>query len=163
LLPTLTLVFVILALAASVALPLLLHRRLLRSLAAEKDKMLKNLEEKAGAGAKFLEVRRYYDFMSREIGRLLDEAHRDRNRSRIEQLRVMRERLLTLKARVLDSTVSGLNNAGDDRKKNRRRRRRPRRKPSPKTTGNAQSTKSAGNSKVPKDPHGSADSPESRE
>jgi hypothetical protein len=86
------------------------------------------MEEALGSSVKLLEVRTYYDQMSAEYKKMLDEAFREGNRFRQDHIRRLLERLEQLKARTLDRTVRMLDQPeGQKRELHRRHHRGGRR------------------------------------
>jgi hypothetical protein len=98
-------VLLVLILAASVVAPILVYLRLKAHQRAETERFIARMEEALGASVKLLEVRTYYDQMSGEYKKMLDEAFREGNRFRQDHIRRLIERLEQLKARTLDRTV----------------------------------------------------------
>ncbi len=98
-------VLLVLILAASVVAPVLVYLRLRAHQRAETERFIARMEEALGASVKLLEVRTYYDQMSGEFKKMLDEAFREGNRFRQDHIRRLIERLEQLKARTLDRTV----------------------------------------------------------
>ena len=72
---------------------------------AETERFIARMEQALGSSVKLLEVRTYYDQMSAEYKKMLDEAFREGNRFRQDHVRRLIERLEQLKARTLDRTV----------------------------------------------------------
>ena len=124
----LTLVLVAVTLLAALGMPLLVYVKLRRDQQAEAEKLMARLDESLGASVKLLEVRNYYGQMSGEFKRMLDEAYKEGNRFRQDNVRKLIERLEQLKARTLDKTVKMLEQpAAGDQGQNRRRHRGGRR------------------------------------
>jgi len=119
------LVLTFLTLVAAVAVPLLLHRRLLRRQQVESAQTVSRLDRHLGAAVKLLEVRDYYEDTSKALAKMLDEAYKEGNRFRQDQLRRLVDRLEAMKVRTLDKQVQILE--GTPRLPKKRRRRRPRR------------------------------------
>jgi hypothetical protein len=94
-----------LILAASVVAPVIVYLRLRARQRAETERVIAHMEETLGASVKLLEVRTYYDQISAEYRRMLEEAYREGNRFRQDHIRRLIERLEQLKARTLDRTV----------------------------------------------------------
>lgn len=122
-----------LLLVAVAATPVVLYRRLLRTVRTEVSRLISRMDQNLSAGVKLLEVRDYYQQTSAELKKMLDEAYREGNRFRQDQIRKLQDRLDALKVRALDKTVSILD-AGEAQGPRKKRRRRPRRR-KPKTTG----------------------------
>ena len=80
------------------------------------------MEQSLGASVKLLEVRNYYDQISAEYRKMLDEAYREGNRFRQDHVRRLIERLEQLKARTLDRTVRILESEETQPFQRRRRR-----------------------------------------
>ena len=121
-----------LILVAACVGPILVYRRLAKRVQNELAQLTRRVDKSLAAGAKLLEVRNYYEQTSAELKKMLDEAYKEGNRFRQDQLRKMIERLDTLRTRTLDKTVSMLDfRSGQSPRKRRRRSRRPRRKPKP--------------------------------
>jgi len=125
-------VLLCLILVVSCIAPIVFYRRLTARFRREVSQFVSRLDKNLGAAAKLLEVRDYYQKMSAELKRMLDEAYKEGDRVRQDRLRKLIERLETLKARTLDKTVSILNSSEGRVIRKRRRRSRPRRKPKPK-------------------------------
>ena len=98
-------VLLVLILVASVVAPILVYLRLRTLQRAEMERLIARMEQSLGSSVKFLEVRAYYDQMSGEYKKMLDEAFREGNRFRQDHVRRLIERLEQLKARTLDRTV----------------------------------------------------------
>ncbi|GEM_PF-2329197 len=93
----------------------------------ETERLMAKMEESLGASVKLLEVRNYYEQMSGELKKMLDEAFKEGNRFRQDHLRRLIERLEQLKARTLDRTTRLLENEDAGHNQQRRRRRGGRR------------------------------------
>ena len=102
---TVEIVLLVLILAASVVAPVIVYLRLRAQQQAETERVIARMEQTLGASVKLLEVRTYYDQMSAEYKKMLDEAFREGNRFRQDSIRKLIERLEQLKARTLDRTV----------------------------------------------------------
>ena len=98
-------VLLVLILVASVVAPVIVYLRLRGLQRAETERLIARMEEALGSSVKLLEVRTYYDQMSAEYKKMLDEAFREGNRFRQDHMRRLIERLEQLKARTLDRTV----------------------------------------------------------
>ena len=121
-----------LILVAACVGPILVYRRLNQRVQNEISQLTRRVDKSLAAGVKLLEVRNYYEQTSAELKKMLDEAYKEGNRFRQDQIRKMIERLDTLRTRTLDKTVSMLDSrSGQSPRKRRRRSRRPRRKPKP--------------------------------
>ena len=111
--------------AAGIVLIVLLHRNAMKSLHAKLDAVTTKVGESLDAGVKLLEVKNFYEETHADYQRMLNQAHRDADRSTQDRIRRLIDRLNTLKARTLDSTSQLLSPEGS--KPRRKRRRRPRR------------------------------------
>jgi hypothetical protein len=121
----------------SVAAPIIVYWRLRAQQQADTERFIARMEQSLGSSVKFLEVRTYYDQMSAEYKKMLDEAFREGNRFRQDHVRRLIERLEQLKARTLDRTVRMLDEPeGQKRDFHRRHHRGGRRHRPP--TGQAQ-------------------------
>jgi hypothetical protein len=98
-------VLLALILVASVVAPVIVYLRLRAQQRAETERLIARMEEALGSSVKLLEVRTYYDQISAEYKKMLDEAFREGNRFRQDHVRRLTERLEQLKARTLDRTV----------------------------------------------------------
>ncbi|MGO8704162.1 MAG: hypothetical protein ACLQVA_10100 [Candidatus Brocadiia bacterium] len=98
-------VLLALILVASVVAPMIVYLRLRAQQRAETERLIARMEEALGSSVKLLEVRTYYDQISAEYKKMLDEAFREGNRFRQDHVRRLIERLEQLKARTLDRTV----------------------------------------------------------
>ena len=114
---------VALTLIAAVVAPVIAVLRLRAAQKAETERLMAKMEESLGASVKLLEVRNYYEQMSGELKRMLDEALKEGNRFRQDHLRRMIERLEQLKARTLDRTTRLLEAENSERPSRNRRRR----------------------------------------
>lgn len=121
-------VFILLALTlvAAVGAPFFLFRRLLHKQKAETSQMSSLLDRHLGAAVKLLEVRDYYEETSRALKKMLDEAYKEGNRFRQDEIRKLIERLEAMKIRALDKQVRILDATGTPAP--RKRRRRPRKR-----------------------------------
>ena len=120
-------VLLVLVLISSVLFPFLIYLRVTKSLRGEVSRMTGRLDQDLGAGAKLLEVRDYYQQTSSALKKMLDDAYKEGNRSRQEEIRRLLNRLETLKARALDKSVAILDaKDGASSRSRRRRSRRPR-------------------------------------
>jgi len=120
-----------LTLIAAVLVPLAIHRLLLKRVRDEVSQLTRRLDQNLAAGVKLLEVRDYYQQTSAELKKMLDEAYKEGNRFRQDQIRKLMQRLDALKTRALDKTVSILNpQEGPSKRKRRRRPRGRRQRPS---------------------------------
>ena len=97
---TALIVLVCLTLLAAVAVPWFLHLRAQARLREQTDRLLSRLDQNLGAATKLLEVRAYYEETAAAYKRMLDEAYKEGNRFRQDQMRKLMERLETLKARA---------------------------------------------------------------
>ncbi len=96
------------------------------------EQLMHRVERSLDAAVKLLEVRDYYLQTSESLKNMLQEAYREGNRSRQDQIRKLIDRLDTLKVRALDRTVGVLQGEGGPSAPRRRRRgRRPRRRRRP--------------------------------
>ena len=120
-------VLIVLTLIAAVVAPTLVYLRLRATQMAETERLMAKMEESLGASVKLLEVRNYYEQMSGELKKMLDEAFKEGNRFRQDHLRRLIERLEQLKARTLDRTTRLLENEDAGRNQQRHRRRGGRR------------------------------------
>ena len=98
-------VLLALILAASVVAPIVVYLRLRSQQHAETERLIARMEEALGSSVKLLEVRTYYEQMSAEYKKMLDEAFKEGNRFQQDHIRRLIERLEQLKARTLDRTV----------------------------------------------------------
>ena len=98
-------VLLVLILVASVVAPVIVYLRLRAQQRAETERFIARMEEALGSSVKLLEVRTYYDQISAEYKKMLDDAFREGNRFRQDHVRRLVERLEQLKARTLDRTV----------------------------------------------------------
>ncbi len=98
-------VLLALILVAAVGAPVIVYLRLRAQQRAETERLIARMEEALGSSVKLLEVRTYYDQISAEYKKMLDEAFREGNRFRQDHVRRLIERLEQLKARTLDRTV----------------------------------------------------------
>jgi hypothetical protein len=126
-------VLLVLILAASVVAPLLVYLRLRAQQQAETERFIARMEQALGSSVKLLEVRTYYDQMSAEYRKMLDEAFREGNRFRQDHVRRLIERLEQLKARTLDRTVRMLDQPEGQKREFHRRRHRGGRRHHPPT------------------------------
>ena len=118
-----TVLLVLVAVAAFIV-PITIYRRLIEHVRSEVSRLTKRVDQNLAAAVKLHEVRDYHQGASAELKKMLDEAYKDGNRSRQEQIRKLMQRLDTLKVRTLDTTVSVLDS--DDKRRPRRRRRKSR-------------------------------------
>jgi hypothetical protein len=114
----------VLILAASVVAPLIVYLRLRAQQQAETERFIARMEQALGSSVKLLEVRTYYDQMSAEYKKMLDEAFREGNRFRQDHIRRLIERLEQLKARTLDRTVRMLDQPEGQKREFQRRHHR---------------------------------------
>ena len=119
-------VLLVLVLVSSVLFPLLIYIRVTKSLRGEVSRMTGRLDRDLGAGAKLLEVRDYYQQASSALKKMLDDAYKEGNRSRQEEIRRLLDRLETLKVRALDKSVAILDSKNGASRSRQRRSRRPR-------------------------------------
>ena len=121
-------IFVLLALTlvAAVGTPWFLFRHLLSKQKAETSQMSSLLDRHLGATVKLLEVRDYYEETSRALKKMLDEAYKEGNRFRQDQIRKLVDRLDAMKIRALDKQVRILDASSTQAPKKRRRRPRKR-------------------------------------
>ncbi len=115
-------VVLLLILLASVAVPIVIHLRTRARQREETARLVRRIEQSLGGTVMLLEVRDYYEQTSAALKNMLQEAYREGNRFRQDQIRKLIERLDTLKARALDKTMRVLGAEG--RPNSRRRRRR---------------------------------------
>ena len=121
-------VYVILTIIAIFTLYRILERRL-DKVHADFSQVMNRLDRNLAATVKLLEVRDYYQETSTQLKKMLEEAYKDGNRFRQDQIRSLMARLDTLKARTVDKTVRILDSEAERRTSKRRRRsRRPRRR-----------------------------------
>lgn len=112
---------------ALVAVAYYILQRRLEKARADMAQMMKRIDQNLALGVKLLEVRNYYQETSAQLKKMLDEAYKEGNRFRQDQIRKMTARLDTLKTRTVDKTLRILDTQAQPRKSNRRRRsRRPR-------------------------------------
>ena len=126
-------VLLVLILAASVVAPVIVYLRLRAYQRAETERFIARMEQTLGASVKLLEVRTYYDQMSAEYKKMLDEAFREGNRFRQDHIRRLIERLEQLKARTLDRTVRMLDQPEGQKRQFHRRHHRGGRRHRPPT------------------------------
>ena len=86
-------VLLALILVASVVAPMIVYLRLRAQQRAETERLIARMEEALGSSVKLLEVRTYYDQISAEYKKMLDEAFREGNRFRQDHVRRLIERL----------------------------------------------------------------------
>jgi hypothetical protein len=111
--------------AAMIVLLVLLYRAAMKTARSGFEAVSAKVSEGVGAGAKLLEVKTFYEETNADYQRILNQAHRDADKTTQDRIRRLIDRLNTLKARTLDKTSELLE---DTRSKPRRkRRRRPRR------------------------------------
>ena len=110
-----------LALLAAVIVPLIACRHVVREMHRELDEFAENVNAHLEAPAKMLEVRDFHEEMNEWVLELLAEARRRKDRRLLERGQRMRERLETLRARVLVKT-SNLLSAGEPTKGRKRRK-----------------------------------------
>jgi len=133
-LPVLEIVLMLLVLAACVGVPLGLYLRLRRRNREDIERLMERVDRSLDAAVKLLEVRNYYQETAESLNALLQEAYREGNRFRQDQIRKLIERLEALKSRTLDRSVAALQGepgATTRRKRRRSRRSRRRRRPRP--------------------------------
>lgn len=130
---TVQIVLLVLILAASVVAPVIVYLRLRALQRAETERVIARMEQTLGASVKLLEVRTYYDQMSAEYKKMLDEAFREGNRFRQDHIRKLIERLEQLKARTLDRTVRMLDQPEGQKREFHRRHHRGGRRHRPPT------------------------------
>ena len=124
-------VLLFLILIASVSIPILIYERLTKKSDSQISQLTNRMDQNQNASAKFLEVRDYYQQTAAALKKLLDEAYKDGNRFRQEEIKKLLDRLETLKVRVLDKTVRLLDGNKPKSSRRRRKKRRPRnRRPS---------------------------------
>ena len=128
-----------LTLLAAVGVPLILYRRLLKKQQSETSQFISRIDKHLAATVKLLEVRDYYEETSKALQKMLQEAYKEGNRFRQDQLRKLLERLEALKVRALDKQVRILEGGGSQPTKKRRRSRKPRRRDSTRSKSNARS------------------------
>ena len=125
-----------LTLLAAVVLPIAVHFRTLKKVKQETNQLISNLDKNLAATVKLLEVRSYYEETSATLKKMLDDAYKDGNRFRQDQIRQLINRLETLKVRALDKQVGILAAGGQAPSGKRRRSHRSRsRKPRSRTGG----------------------------
>lgn len=133
------LALLVLVFASSIAVPLVVYRGLMKKVRDQVSQMTIRLDQDLGAGAKLIEVRDYYQQASASLKKMLDDAYKEGNRQRQDELKRLLERLEAMKTRALDKSVSilGPDQAAAPRKR-RRRSRRPRtqRPPGDRQNGN---------------------------
>lgn len=95
----------ILALTASIIVPLVTYRRAIQHWQQALSVLAEKLEAIAESPAKMLEVREFHAQMMEMVEAVLSEARKRKDRRLLEQALRMRERLEVLKARVLDKTL----------------------------------------------------------
>jgi hypothetical protein len=117
-------VLLVLILVAAVVAPVILYLRLRALQHAETERLIARMEEALGSSVKLLEVRTYYDQMSSEYKKMLDEAFREGNRFQQDHVRRLVERLEQLKARTLDKTVRMLDQPESQKREFHRRHHR---------------------------------------
>jgi hypothetical protein len=117
-------VLLALILVASVVAPVIVYLRLRAQQQAETERFIARMEQALGSSVKLLEVRTYYDQISAEYRKMLDEAYREGNRFRQDHVRRLIERLEQLKARTLDRTVRMLDQPEGPKREFHRRRHR---------------------------------------
>ena len=124
--------YVILVIIAIFTVYRILERRLDKTHAGF-SQVVSRLDQNLAATVKLLEVRDYYQETSTQLKKMLEEAYKDGNRFRQDQIRGLMARLDTLKARTVDRTVRILDPGAERHtsKRHRRSRRPRRRKPSP--------------------------------
>lgn len=116
-------------LTAGIVGPILLYGHLQKHRQAETEKLRNAIDTNLAAGVKLLEVRNYYDETSAALKKMLQEAYKEGNRFRQDQIRKLVDRLDALKARALDKTVRILDSGTPPPSRKRRHRsRRPRRR-----------------------------------
>jgi hypothetical protein len=118
-----TLIVSALTLIAAIIIPIILTQRLQTKVKEETSQLISRLDQQMGAAVKLLEVRDYYSQTAAQYKKMLDEAYKEGNRFRQDEIRKLQERLEALKARALDKQVRILSNESPARK---RRRRKPR-------------------------------------
>ena len=89
---------VLVTLIAAVVTPILVEQRLRKQQREEMRQLIGQVEQSISASVKLLEVRNYYEQTSKELNKMLQEAYREGNRFRQDQLRKTIERLEALKA-----------------------------------------------------------------
>ena len=119
--PIQTLLF-ILVIITNVVASMVVFYRLRAQQQNDTERLLARMEQSLGVSVKLLEVRNYYDQISAEYKKMLDEAYREGSRFRQDHVRRLIERLEQLKARTLDRTVRILES--EEARPFRRRRRR---------------------------------------
>jgi len=122
-------VLLCLILVAACVTPILVYYRLIRKVRREVAQLLSRLDKHLAAGARLVEVQNYCQQTSGELKKMLDEAYKEGNRFRQQQIRKLMERLDTLKVRALDRAVNVLEPGSSRPPRKRRRRSRSRRKP----------------------------------
>ena len=117
-----------LVLATSIVVPIVLYRRLLAQQKQQTSQFISRIDQHLGASVKLLEVRDYYEETAKALKKMLDEAYKEGNRFRQDELRKLIDRLDAMKARTLDKQVRVLEGDKSQSVK-KRRRRRPRKRP----------------------------------
>jgi len=117
-------ILLVLTLATAIVVPLLLYRRLLKVQQAERSQIISSLDRHLGAVVKLLEVRDYYEETSKALGKMLDEAYKEGNRFRQDQIRKLVNRLEAMKVRTFDKQVRILDSTPRPAKKRRRHKSR---------------------------------------
>jgi len=114
-------VICVLTFLAAVIVPVVACRRTVRAMRRELDEFAEKVNAHLEAPAKMLEVRDFHEEMNEWVLELLAEARRRKDRRLLERGQRMRERLETLRARVLVKTTDLLS-AGDPVKGRKRRK-----------------------------------------
>lgn len=129
----LNIVIASLCLVAAVVVPLWICRWAVRRCQTQTAQFISNLDRNLGAATKLLEVRDYYQETHAALDKMLQEAYKEGNRFRQDQIRRLIERLNTMKVRTLDKQVRILESESDqiNRKKRHRRRRAREHAPAP--------------------------------
>jgi uncharacterized membrane protein YccC len=109
-------------LVLTLATPILLDRRSRRQQRELTRQLIGQMEQSLSASVKLLEVRNCYEEVSRALHKMLQNAYRDGDRFRQDELRKLIDRLDAMRTRVLDKTVRLLEPAGGEAGRPRRRR-----------------------------------------
>ncbi len=136
-----------LTLIAAVAVPIILYQRLLNRVRSETSQLISRLDKNLAASVKLIEVRDYYDETSAALKEMLDQAYKEGNRQRQDDIRKLVNRLETLKIRAVDKQVSILTPDGGNSRRKKRRRRSSRRRKSKSSNASKSTGKSDDQSK----------------
>jgi hypothetical protein len=133
-----------LTLAVSVVVPLILFRKMNRKAREETSQLISRLDQHMGAAVKLIEVRDFYAETSRKYREMLEEAFKEGNRFRQDDIRQLQERLDTLKARTLDKQVRILSRDGGTSHRGRRRSSRRRKSKASRADGRSEKSRKGG-------------------